>query len=304
MLGEPVIALDAAHAMLRLVPERAPSAMLVQADLEHLPFRPRSVAAAWARMSYQHLPRTALPMALAELHWALPVDAPVALAFDHGMFETEIRSGDSDDFPGRLFAGWAPETLEELFVGAGFEEIDLEIATRHVHVRARRARSLPDTVAPGMRLLVCGLNPSLYAADAGLGFARPNNRFWTAAVAADLVTQPLDPRHALTAHHVGMTDLVKRATARSSEISASEYRRGADRVRRLVEWLRPTAICFVGLEGWRAAIDSEATAGRQPEPFGGVPAYVMPSTSGLNAQSSLGALTEHLRQAVRLSSSA
>ena len=39
-----------------------------------------------------------------------------------------------------------------------------------------------------MRLFVCGLNPSVYSADAGVGFARPGNRFWPAALAAGIVT--------------------------------------------------------------------------------------------------------------------
>ena len=37
-----------------------------------------------------------------------------------------------------------------------------------------------------MRLLVCGLNPSVYSADAGVGYARPGNRFWPALRLAGL----------------------------------------------------------------------------------------------------------------------
>ena len=71
---------------------------------------------------------------------------------------------------------------------------------------------------------------------------------------------------------------------------------GAARVERLVRWLRPGAICFVGLSGYRAAIDRRATAGVQPEPFGGVPAYVMPNPSGLNALWTTPKLTEAFRE--------
>jgi double-stranded uracil-DNA glycosylase len=93
---------------------------------------------------------------------------------------------------------------------------------------------------------------------------------------------------------VGMTDIVKRATPRSSEVSAAEYRQGTERVRRLVEWLQPGAICFVGLEGWRTAVDRTARPGWQPAGFGGRPAYVMPSTSGLNASARIDDLVTHL----------
>jgi TDG/mug DNA glycosylase family protein len=154
-----------------------------------------------------------------------------------------------------------------------------------------------------MRLLVCGLNPSEFAADAGVGFARPGNRFWPAALEAGVVTHDRDPRHALAHHGIGMTDLVKRATIGAKELTRAEYREGAARVERLVRWLRPGAICFVGLAGWRAAVEARATAGVQPDGFGGVPAYVMPNTSGLNARTPLHALADHLRAAAALADS-
>src|SRR5438045_2206721 len=61
---------------------------------------------------------------------------------------------------------------DDLIVGGGFEGVSRKPLT------VRRLRSLPDRVGPDMRLLVCGLNPSLYAADQGVNFARPGNRFW------------------------------------------------------------------------------------------------------------------------------
>ena len=163
-----------------------------------------------------------------------------------------------------------------------------------------RALSLPDTVGPGMRVLVCGLNPSIYAAERGVGFARPGNRFWKAAVLAGLVERERDPLEALRSHGVGMTDLCKRATVASSELAAAEYVEGAARVVRLVRWMRPQVVAFVGLEGWRAAIDRRAVAGLQPHDFGGRPAYVLPSTSGLNAHSRIDDIVDHLRAVIAL----
>ncbi len=58
---------------------------------------------------------------------------------------------------------------------------------------------LPDTVGPGMRVLVVGLNPSVLSADAGVGFARPGNRFWPAALASGLVTAARTTRSARSA---------------------------------------------------------------------------------------------------------
>jgi TDG/mug DNA glycosylase family protein len=296
-LGEPVVGVDAAGAMLVLARGKAPGAWLVQADLEALPFRDGSLGAAWARNTYLHVPRERLPLALARLHWALSVDAPVELSVTLG---DDDGPWPGDDFPGRLFSRWRPEPLSDLLVGAGFAVEEVRVEDDVVWARARRARTLPDTVGPGMRILVCGLNPSVVAADAGYGYAGATNRFWPAAVAAGLVSRPRHPLHALTAHGVGMTDLVKRATPGAGEVTAEEYRRGAERVRRLAEWLQPRVVLFVGLAGWRSAVDRSSGSGLQPGDFGGSRAYVMPSTSGRNAHVRPADLVGHMRQALRL----
>jgi TDG/mug DNA glycosylase family protein len=150
-----------------------------------------------------------------------------------------------------------------------------------------------------MRVLVCGLNPSIVAADAGFGYAGATNRFWRAAVQSGLVTaeHAHRPLRTLDGDGVGMTDLVKRATPRARDLSRAEYRAGVVRVGRMVAWLRPGVVLFVGLAGWRAAVDRGAHAGIQP-PLAGVPVYVMPSTSGLNAATSLDELAGHMRAAI------
>ena len=211
------------------------------------------------------------PLALADLHRDTPVDAEVHLSFP---------------------AEWPGIRVTDVVVGGGFEPVSVADA-----VRARRVRTLPDTVGPGMRLLVCGLNPSLHAADAGVGFVTPGNRFWLAAISAGIVSCDRDPRHALVEHGIGMTDLVKRATSRAADLTRAEYHGGLERIVRVCGWLRPAAVCFVGLAGWRAAADRKAVAGWQPTRLGDTPVYVMPSTSGLNAATSLDELTEHLRTA-------
>jgi TDG/mug DNA glycosylase family protein len=298
-IGDPVVALDAAGSMLELLRDTAPRALPVRADLEALPFRRGAFGAVWANMSYQHVPRRALPLALADLHRSLAVDAAVDIQVSLGSDEAYPAD---DDVGRRLFTDWEPAPFDDVLLGAGFSvaAIDRMPDRQAVRARAHRARSLPDTVGADMRVLVCGLNPSIYAADHGVGFARPGNRFWPAAVAAGLVSRERDPWHALVHHRVGMTDLCKRATATSRELTRDEYRAGAARVERLVEWLQPGVVVFVGLEGWRAAIDRQAQPGVQGLAFGGRPAYVMPSTSGLNARTPLSALTAHLEDALRL----
>jgi double-stranded uracil-DNA glycosylase len=291
----PVVAVDAAAAMLELA--RPSGAHLVQADIEAPPFRDRSLGGAWASNSYLHVRRTRLPLALARLHWALEVCAALTISGIGGEGEGGLPN---DDFPGRFFTLWQPDELAGLLAGAGFEVDEVSVEGERVWAGARRARTLPDTVAAGLRVLVCGLNPSVVAADAGYGFAGPTNRFWKAAVAAGLVTRPRDPLGCLLHDRVGMTDLVKRATPNAAVLSRDEYLAGAGRIGRLVEWLRPGVVLFVGLAGWRAAVDRHAIAGPQPVPFAGVPAYVMPSTSGLNAHTSVAELTAHMVDALTI----
>jgi TDG/mug DNA glycosylase family protein len=245
-----------------------------------------------------------LPLALADLHRTMRVGGRFLMRVAGGVGEGR-RLRENDDFPGRLFALWDGDHLAEVVCGAGFEieRFDVEPHPSHestIEIEATRARTLPDVVGPDMRLLVCGLNPSLYAADAGIGFARPGNRFWPAALAAGLVSVDRDPWHALRHHGIGFTDLVKRATVAAAELTADEYRDGLARVERLAGWLQPRVIAFVGLAGWRAIADRSAVAGPQDRTVGGRPVYVMPSSSGLNAHSTAETLADHLRAALAL----
>jgi TDG/mug DNA glycosylase family protein len=286
--------------MLRRARELAPTALPVQADLVALPFRRGSLGGGWARNTYVHLRSVDVPLALADLHRALRVGAPVELTFFGG--DGEGRDVfPADDLPGRWFSTWPEVRLRDVVEGAGFALDELAVVETAdgigYTVRATAARTLSDTVEPGMRLLVCGLNPSLHAADAGVGFVTASNRFWRSALAAGLVHRDRDPWAALRAHGIGMTDLVKRATPRADGLTGEEYRQGLARVDRLCAWLRPAAVCLVGLAGWRAASDRHAGPGWQADALGGCPVYVMPSTSGANASSRIEDLVAHLRTA-------
>ncbi len=249
--------------------------------------RAGAVAGVWVSKADEHVALTALPGALAELHRVLPVGASVELALS-----------------GRLAAQRCRDDLVDLLVGAGFELVAVDggggDGDGGLVVTAVRARTLADTVGPGMRLLLCGLNPSLYAADAGVAFARPGNRLWPALRAAGLATVDRDPGHLLTHHRIGMTDLVKRATVAAAEITEDEYRSGLGRVARLCHLLHPGAVAVVGLAGWRAAVDRRARSGWQEHRLGPAPVYLMPSSSGLNAHSQVPDLAAHLTAAASL----
>ncbi len=304
-LRPPAVGLDAAAAMLRLAQARV-DVPLVQASVGALPFATGSLGGAVASRVHTHLAAVDNPIAMADLHRCLVTGAPVLFELvtpddpEPDGWGSDVHTG--DPFPGRLISQWTDRGLRDLLEGAGFsiESVDNSTPGRRA-VRARRRLTLPDTVGPDMAVLVCGLNPSIHAAEAGVGFVTPNNRFWAGALAAGLVSVDRDPYLALDRDGVGMTDLVKRATRRADELDTDEYRTGLARVERLVGWLQPRVVCFVGLSGWRVAADRTAKPGLQAAELSGRPVYVMPSTSGLNAHAQLPEVIEHLTEVRRLS---
>jgi TDG/mug DNA glycosylase family protein len=297
----------------RAARSRAPAAALTRCDLAALPFAGASFAGVWACKAHQHLPAADLPLALADLHRVLEPDGRLDLTMftrtgvattAHGVAE-EVSGPDSgDDLPGRLFTWWDPDRLAEVVTHAAFavERCDVGAPDAHgittVHLQATWRLALPDHVGAGMRLLCCGINPSVHAARAGVGYVTASNRFWPALRAAGLTDVDRDPRLLLRRHRIGMTDLVARPTPRASDLDAAEYGASLDRLGRLCAWLRPEVLVVVGLDAWRRAAGApRAVVGWQPAPVGPTPVYVMPSTSGLNARVPLAELAHHLRTA-------
>ncbi len=153
-------------------------------------------------------------------------------------------------------------------------------------LKAAVGTSIPDVVAAGLDVLFCGINPGLYSAATGCHFARPGNRFWTALHAAGFTRRRLQPweRDELLLSGCGVTNLVKRATVAADELSGAELRAGARRLARKVARLRPRFVAVVGIGAYRVAFDRpRATIGRQPERLGKSIVWVLPNTSGLNA---------------------
>ena len=151
-------------------------------------------------------------------------------------------------------------------------------------------KPLPDIVAPGLRVLFCGINPSLLSAQRGHNFARPGDRFWPALHGAGFTPRRLRPEEdrELLRHGLGITNLVSRPTAAASELGDDELRAGAAELEALVARYRPRVVAIVGLGAWRTGFSRpRATVGLQAQRIGGRPAWVLPNTSGLNAHHQL-----------------
>ncbi|GIE36987.1 mismatch-specific DNA-glycosylase [Actinoplanes italicus] len=160
-------------------------------------------------------------------------------------------------------------------------------------VAAASDRTVPDVTGPDLLVLFSGINPSLYSAATGHHFARPGNRFWPALHGAGFTDRLLRPseQHLLPALGLGITNVVERATARADELSPEEYVAGGARLAERVGRLRPRYLAVLGVTAYRAAFGRpKARLGPQDEQIAGVPVWVLPNPSGLNAHFQLPAL--------------
>jgi TDG/mug DNA glycosylase family protein len=164
---------------------------------------------------------------------------------------------------------------------------------------AARNGTIPDILGPGLRILFCGINPSLYSAAVGHNFARPGNRFWPALHLAGFTERRLSPFEdsSLLARGYGMTNLVARATATAAELSEEEVVRGGKTLRRKLREYRPGALAVLGIGSFRDAFGKpDALAGLQPRTLEKTPVWVLPNPSGLNAHYSLDDIAAALRE--------
>lgn len=165
-------------------------------------------------------------------------------------------------------------------------------------IAAAYGRSIRDVIAPGLRALFCGINPSLYSAAVGHHFARPGNRFWKALHGSgftDRLLSPFEDRELLRAE-LGVTNLVNRATATADELSPEELRTGAGRLERKVRRYWPAFVAVVGVGAYRTAFGRpKAGTGSQPEMLGHARLWVLPNPSGRTAAYQLPALIEEFR---------
>jgi double-stranded uracil-DNA glycosylase len=171
-------------------------------------------------------------------------------------------------------------------------------------LEAFRDAEVPDLLAPDVRLLFVGINPGLWTAATGLHFAHPGNRFYPALRVAGIIDREIqrgvpmtaDDRQHLLERGIGITNLVARATAQASELTAAELRTGGDRLRRLVDELRPPVVAVAGITAYRSAFGApRAVMGRQPDDLGPAQLWLVPNPSGLNAHETVDTLAAAYR---------
>ena len=170
-------------------------------------------------------------------------------------------------------------------------------------LEAAVGQRVPDLIAPDLRVLFCGINPSLYSAAVGHHFARPGNRFWPTLHGAGFVDRVLRPseERELVSRGIGITNVCSRASASAATLSLEDYRAGTASLRRKLGRYRPRIIAFLGLGAYRlVARAPDAVVGPQPSAFAGIPTWALPNPSGLNAHYQLGDLVSVYRELAKV----
>ena len=152
---------------------------------------------------------------------------------------------------------------------------------------------LPDHLAPGLDVVLVGINPGLRSAARGHHFSGPGNRFWKLLADSGLTPSlwSYERDAELPELGIGLTNIVARPSASSSELGAADYARGRSELSRKLARLRPRAVAFVGVTVFRE-FWPELGEGRPPrrvecglrtETIAGASLFVLPNPSGRNA---------------------
>ena len=165
-------------------------------------------------------------------------------------------------------------------------------------------KQISDVIAPGIKLLFCGINPGLYTAAIEKHFGRPGNRFWPALFAGGITPRLYSPfeQHLLLIDNIGITNLVNRATARADEVGEKELQKGAEFLSEKIARYKPEAVAILGITTYRTAFKKpRAKLGLQDDVISGAKIWVLPNPSGLNAHfqiKDLGLLFAQLKSGV------
>jgi TDG/mug DNA glycosylase family protein len=160
---------------------------------------------------------------------------------------------------------------------------------------AAEGKTIRDVIAPGLKVLFCGVNPGLYSGATGHHFARPGNRFWIALFQAGFTPRPLSPYEdaSMLKFGCGITNLVARTTRKAEEITREELASGRKILEAKITQYRPKILAVLGMGAYRKAFDRpKAGIGLQPETIGATTIWVLPNPSGLNANYQIADLTK------------
>ena len=145
--------------------------------------------------------------------------------------------------------------------------------------------ALPDVLAPGLKVVFCGINPGLRSAAAGHHFANARNDFWRLLADSGLTPRLLDPSEQaeMPRYGYGLTNAAPRTTRGSGDLRRGDFTGARERLERIALELRPRLIAFVGKTAYEGTIGERAPLGLQERRLGHTRLFVLPSTSPANA---------------------
>ena len=152
-------------------------------------------------------------------------------------------------------------------------------------VESDTTSAVPDILAPGLKVVFCGINPGRVSAAARAHFANPRNDFWRLLHDAGFTLRLLAPeeQRELLKFGVGVTNAAHRTTAGSGDLRRADFVGSSERLAALITELRPRALAFVGKEAFRGAFGERPALGLQPRRLSQAALFVLPSTSPANA---------------------
>jgi TDG/mug DNA glycosylase family protein len=137
-------------------------------------------------------------------------------------------------------------------------------------------------------VLFVGINPGVRSSITGHHFAGFSNRFWKVLYASALVAEPItyEDDDRLPEWGYGITNIVARPSPGIDTLRPEEYVAGRARLRAKVRRYRPLVVAMVGVTVFRAMFPERRGAvmlGLQEERIGDAAVFVLPNTSGRNA---------------------
>jgi TDG/mug DNA glycosylase family protein len=140
---------------------------------------------------------------------------------------------------------------------------------------------LPDLLAPGLALVVCGSAAGRRSAELRQYYAGRGNKFWPTLERVGLTPRRLLPSEypLLPAFGIGLTDVVKAQSGADSEL---DFRQAdPEALRAKILRYQPRLLCFNGKRAARTFLcRARVDYGLQAERIGATRLFVAPSTSG------------------------
>jgi TDG/mug DNA glycosylase family protein len=139
---------------------------------------------------------------------------------------------------------------------------------------------LPDVLARGLDLVLCGTAPSRFSKQVGAYYATPGNLFWPTVHAIGLTPRRLTPAEypRVLEFGFGLTDLNKSEWGSDAELSPGAF--DVDGLRAKLSRTRPAAVAFTSKTAGRIFFGRLVAYGRQPETLLGITWFVLASPSG------------------------